>query len=137
MTTGPLPVLGSPTPAPNPTPEQQENFEEPSPFEDKVPEVGDYVLLDLEVEDGRFAGERVNYVGKVVSVECDVLNINYLRLSAKFGKEDTFYFPNCEDKREESKARVVGVLKAPIVGATKRLQNIIKFTVPLQGYNLR
>ena len=84
-------------------PEQQENFEEPSPFQGKVPEVGDYLLLELELEDGRFAGERVNYVGKVENVQCDVLYINYLRLSGKFGKDDTFYFPDSVDNREEKK----------------------------------
>ena len=120
-------------------PEQQGNFEQPSPFQEKVPEVGDYVLMDLELEGGRFAGERVHYVGKVVGIESDVLTINYLRLSAKFGnlERPTFYFPDEEDKREEHKDSVVGVLKTPVAGATKRLKKIVKFDVPLLGYSLR
>ena len=89
------------------------------------------------MEEGRFAGEKVNYVGKVAAVEGNVLTIHYLRVSSKFGLDDTFHFPNCVDQREESKNRVVGVLKAPVVGATKRLQNIVKFAVALHGYNLR
>ena len=38
---------------------------------------------------------------------------------------------------KKKKDSVVGVLKAPIAGATKRLKKIVKLPVPLQGYNLR
>lgn len=110
---------------------------ENSPFQDKEPDVGDYILVPFKRDGGRFVAEILHYVCQVITCEGNILSVKYLRLSAKFGMEDTFYFPNIEDEGDIEKGKVIGVLKPPIVGATKRLQNIVRFSVPIVGYNLR
>ena len=68
--------------------------EAPSIFQDRQAIVGDFVLVELELEEGRNAGDKVHYVGKVMSVseESGEFSVSYLRLSGKYGINDTFLF---------------------------------------------
>ena len=112
--------------------------EAPSLFEDRQPVIGDFVLVELELEEGRNAGDKVHYVAKVLRVpeESGEFSVSYLRQSGKFGINDTFYFPHIEDIGDVSSEKVLGVLKEPVKGRTQRLSNILKFPFPFDKYNM-
>ena len=112
--------------------------EAPSIFQDRQAVVGDFVLVELELEEGRNAGDKVHYVGKVMSVseESGEFSVSYLRLSGKYGINDTFYFPVIEDTGEVSSEKVLGVLCEPVKGRTQRLSNILKFPFAFDNYGI-
>ena len=114
--------------------EEQDNT--PYPFADKEPEAGDFILIELELEEGRNVGTKVNYVGKVLAVEENGgFRVSFLRMSSSFDR-DTFHFPIIEDISEVPQDRFKGVLM-PLKGSTKRLSSIIKISPPLTGFNMR
>lgn len=82
--------------------------EEPSPFLDRQAAVGDYVLVELALEEGRNAGQKIHYVAKALGVENDKLEVSYMRLSGKYGINDTFYYPNIEDTGHVDREKVLG-----------------------------
>ena len=49
--------------------------EQSYPFKEKKMEVGDFILVELELEEGRRAGANVHYVGEILSLE-DSTNYN-------------------------------------------------------------
>ena len=54
--------------------------------------------MELELEEGRRAGAKVHYVGKILSLEDSTkYNVSFLRLKSKLGIPDTFCFPLIED----------------------------------------
>ena len=122
--------------------EYSDEFEElrptPSSFQDRQAVVGDFVLVELELEEGRNAGEKVHYVAKVVgwSEESEQFSVSYLRLSGKYGVNDTFYFPMIEDIGEVTSEKVLGVLPEPEKGRTQRLSNILKFPCAFGNYKM-
>ena len=107
-------------------------------FQDRQAIVGDFVLVELELEEGRNAGDKIHYVAKVLgwSEESELFSVSYLRLSGKYGIDDTFYFPVIEDIGEVSKEKVLGVLHEPEKGRTQRLSNILKFQCAFEKYNI-
>ena len=117
-----------------------EEFEDeaPSIFQDRQAIVGDFVLVELELEEGRNAGEKIHYVAKVLgwSEESEQFSVSYLRLSGKYGINDTFYFPVIEDIGEVTKEKVLGVLYEPEKGRTQRLSNILKFPCAFDKYKM-
>lgn len=118
--------------------EEERDVEMPHPFQDKVPAVDDFVLVELELEEGRNVGSKVHYVGKVLSLEDDCqYNISFLRMSSKQGLKDTFYFPVNEDESKVSGDKFFGVLEEPQKGQTQRLCRIVHFKTPLTAYNMR
>ena len=123
--------------------EYSDEFEEieeetTSIFQDRQAIVGDFVLVELELEEGRNAGDKIHYVAKVLgwSEESELFSLSYLRLSGKYGINDTFYFPVIEDIGEVSKENVLGVLHEPEKGRTQRLSNILKFPCAFDQYKI-
>ena len=118
--------------------------QQPSLFQDRQAAVGDFVLVELQLEEGRTAGEKIHYVAKVLSVSVESgesgdsgdFDVSYARLSGKSGDNDTFYFPNIEDTGMVSRGNVLGVLCEPEKGKTPRLSNIIKFHDRFTNYNI-
>ena len=135
--------------------------EAPSLFLEREAAVGDFVLVELELEEGRNAGDKVHYVAKVLSVSEDrgeggsgevgssqvvgssevvgsggEIEVSYLRKSGKYGIDDTFFFPIIEDTGHVGRDKVLGVLCEPLKGQTKRLSKIVKFPMQFVGYNL-
>ena len=109
--------------------EVEEDHNAPYPFADKEPEAGDLILVELELEEGRNVGAKVNYVGKVLVVEENGgFRVSFLRMTSSFYR-DTFRFPIIEDISEVSQDRCKGVLM-PLKGSTKRLSSIIKISPP-------
>ena len=110
----------------------------PSPFQDRQAAVGDFVLVELELEEGRNAGAKVHYVAKVLSVseESEEISVSYLRMSGKYGVCDTFYFPIIEDTGDVGRDKVLGVLCEPVKGRTQRLSNILKFPLPFHNFDM-
>ena len=104
------------------------------PFAEKVVEVGDFVLVELEVE-GKRESSKVYYVGKVLGSEEGKNNILFLRSKYVYVK-DTFVFPDIEDEQEVDSCRVLGVLVA-LKGSTQRQSHIIKINPPLTAFNMR
>lgn len=117
--------------------EDEEDFDAPYPFAQKEAAEGDFVLVELEFEEGREAGTKVHYVGKILNLEENgQYSISFLRLSSKFGCKDSFYFPNNEDVDTVPREKVQGVL-VPITAKTARLARIVRFQPPLRQYNLK
>ena len=103
----------------------------------KEAEIGNFNLVDLELEEGWNAGEKVHYVGKILSIEDDSsYNVSFLRLKSKFGIPDTFCFPLIEDTAKVSRESSKGVL-VPRQGSTQRLSNIVKLYDPLFSFNMK
>ena len=118
--------------------EEVEDVSAPTPFQQKEIEEGDFILVELELEEGRNVGTKVHYVGKVLTSEdSGEYNVSFLRMSGKFGVNDTFYFPIIPDEMGVKKEQILGVLFEPSKGKTQRLSNILKFAIPLHNYNLR
>ena len=116
--------------------EVEEDLHTPYPFADKEPEVGDFILVELELEEGRFVGAKVHYVGKIVGMgEEGGFSVNFLRVKSAFHR-DTFCFPVIEDITEVDRSCCKGVL-VPLKGSTQRLSHLIKISSPLHGFNIR
>ena len=95
---------------------EEEDVTAPTPFQQKEPEEGDFILVELELEEGRNVGAKVHYVGKVLSVDdSGEYNVSFLRMSGKFGLNDTFYFPIIQDEMEVKKEQILGVLFEPSI----------------------
>ncbi|MPC75416.1 hypothetical protein E2C01_069803 [Portunus trituberculatus] len=95
--------------------------DQPYPFMQEA-EIRDFILVELELEEGRNAGEKVHYVGKVLSIKDDTsYNASFLRIKSKFGIPDNFCFPLIEDTAKVSKEPCKGVLM-PQQGCTHDFQ---------------
>ena len=117
---------------------EEEDVTAPTPFQQKEIEEGDFILVELRMEEGRNVGAKLHYVGKVLAIDdSGEYNVSFLRMSGKFGVNDTFYFPIIEDEMAVKKEEILGVLFEPSKGKTQRLSNILKFDIPLLDYNLR
>ena len=109
--------------------EVEEELRASYPFADKFPEAGDFILVELELEEGRNVGAKVNYVGKVLAVEENGgFRVSFLRMTSSFYR-DTFCFPIIEDISEVPLERCKGVL-IPLKGSTKRLSSIVEISLP-------
>ena len=118
----------------NPEPDE---VEPTSDFVTKELEVGDFILVELDVEEGRFKGQRMlHYVGVVEGFSETMIKLKYLRFSSSCGKTSTFHFPDWNDVCEVERKKLKGVLPKPNAGATPRLQRLLKFPL-LDGYNLQ
>ncbi|MPC97425.1 hypothetical protein E2C01_092740 [Portunus trituberculatus] len=83
----------------------------PYPFVQKEAEIGDFILVELELEEGRNAGEKMHYVGKILSIKDNSsYNVGSLQIKSKFGIPDNFCFPLIEDTANVSKESCKGVL---------------------------
>lgn len=116
---------------------EEEDVELENPFEDKIPQPNDFVLVQLELEEGKNAGTEVYYVGKVLSCDMSEYTISFLRVSKKMGNKDTFFFPENEDITSVKEDKVKGVLGEPVVAMTKRLARYIRFKKSLSNFNIR
>ena len=116
--------------------EVEEDLNSPYPFVDKEPEVGDFVLVELQLQEGRFVGTNVHYVGKILAVgEHGRFSVSFLRVSSVFLR-DSFRFPIIEDISEVDRSCCKGVL-ATVTGNTQRLSNIVRILPPLHSFNIR
>ena len=67
------------------------------PFGGNEPEVGDFVLVELEVEEGRHVGAKVHYVGKILTIEKDAgMTVSFLWKKSVY-VNGTICFPIIED----------------------------------------
>ena len=115
---------------------EEEEEENTCPFQEKIPEVNDYILVELLVEEGVNKGSPLHYVAKVIGVEENYqYRVIYLRHSK--GKEGSFIFPHIEDEGLIGGDNIKGVLMDPEQPQTKRLANYIKFNMTLEEYNIR
>ena len=107
-------------------------------FQDKEGAIGDFILVELELEEGRNIGQKIHFVSKIEKILKgeNSYEVIYVRLSTKSGSNDTFVFPHVEDRGSVSKDKVIGVLKDPMKGETKRLSNIIRFNRSFSNYNI-
>ena len=98
--------------------------------------MGDFVLVELQLEEGRNAGTLVCYVGQVLELQEDgMLNISFLRMRSVFVK-NTFCFPTIEDEEPVTRDKVKGVLTTTRSG-TKRQASLIQVTPPLNAFNMQ
>ena len=97
--------------------------------------MGDFVLVELEQEEGRNAGTLVCYVAKVLEIlEDGKLQLSFLRIREVFTK-NTFGFPALEDEAPVEPRQVKGVLVTS-QGCTKRQANLVKVIPPLIPFNM-
>ena len=97
--------------------------------------MGDFVLVQLELEEGRNAGTPVCYVAKVLSfMEDGKLQLSFLRLKNIFGK-NTFSFPAIEDEASVDPRQCKGVL-VTCQGGTKRQADVVRVVPPLTSFNM-
>ncbi|KAK4321956.1 hypothetical protein Pmani_007266 [Petrolisthes manimaculis] len=115
--------------------DEEELTESSYPFVDKAPEVEDFVLVQLPLEEGRGVGTLVCYVAQVLSMkEGGRLNLSFLRMKSAVTR-DTFTFPNVEDEAEVDPGQCLGVLKVA-KGITKRQADLVKVFPPLLPFNM-
>ena len=91
--------------------------------------MGDFVLVELPLEEGRQVGSPVCYVARVLAIEEDgKLTLSFLRMKSSPLK-DTYCFPAIEDEGQYDVGKVKGVLSVTS-GATKRQAGLIKVSPP-------
>lgn len=114
---------------------EKEDFDAPYPFQEE-PAEENFVLVELELEEGRHAGSKVHYVGNILNNEenCQY-NASCLCMSSKFGCKNNFYFPVNVDISMVTK-KLQGVL-LPVKGKTQRLASILRFQPPLTSFNMQ
>lgn len=96
--------------------------------------MGDFVLVELRVEEGRNVGAPVCYVAQVLAIlEDGRLNLSFLRRSAL--TTDTFTFPTIIDEAAVQPGQCKGVLVTS-KALTKRQANLVKITPPLSAFNM-
>ena len=82
--------------------------------------MGDFVLVELELEEGRNTGTLVCYVAKVLGImEDGKLQLSFLQLKNVLTK-DTFTFPTILDEASVAPRQCKGVL-VTTQGGTKRI----------------
>ena len=96
---------------------------------------GDYVLVELKLEEGRNAGSLVCYVAQVKAIlEDGKLKLSFLRMKSTFTK-DTFFFPVILDEESVEPGQCKGVLVTS-KGGTKRQADLVKVLPPLTAFNM-
>ena len=97
--------------------------------------MGDFVLVELRLEEGKNQGTGVCYVARVDAVlEEEKVDLNFLRMKSHISK-DTFTFPTVEDKSTVSVDTIKGVL--PIVPrTTARQAHLVKVKHPLLHFKM-
>ena len=100
-------------------------------FQEKDPEVGDYVLVEYVRK------RKVHYVGIVTQTNDDEgdYEIQFLKKSTKHTKILAFVEPEQEEITSVAADLVLGILPRPMQQTTKRLQGITQFGVNFDGYN--
>ena len=113
--------------------EQEEDI-----FQDREPQVEDFVVVEFELEEGRNVGSKVHYVGKTLHLEgVSKYEVTFLRMSLKHGIGDTFYFPTIEDVATVSRDSIKGVLFEPLRGITQHQSRTMRFLHSLTAFNMR
>ena len=99
-------------------------------------EVGDFVLVELQLQEGKHSGTPVCYVARVEAVlEGDLLELKFLRLKNPPIK-DTFTFPPIDDTDTIAVGQVKGVLDI-LTRSTARQANLVKVKHPLVTFNVK
>lgn len=105
------------------------------PFASNEAQVGDFVLVELTLEEGRTVGTKVCYVAHVLEVMQDGrLNLSFLRMKSAFTK-DCFTFPAVQDETEVEPGCIRGVLVTSKSG-TRRQADLIRVKPPLLPFNM-
>ena len=98
-------------------------------------QVGDFVLVELPLEEGRNAGTLVCYVAKVMEMQEDgKVKLSFLRMKS-CGQKEMFTFPPIEDMQVYDRSVIKGGL-ATNRGATKRQSDLVKVYPPLMAFNM-
>ena len=98
--------------------------------------MGDFILVELKLEEGKNMGTLVCYVAQVVAImEDGHFNLSFLRINSPFAK-DTFSFPTIPDLASVEPGQCKGVLVTS-KGATKRQASLVKVAPPLVAFNMR
>ena len=99
-------------------------------------QVGDFVLVELKLEEGRNLGTPVCFVARVEAVlEEEKLYLKFLRLKNPASK-DSFTFPTIEDKDTVSVGQVKGVLPV-LPRTTARQAHLVKVRHPLLQFKMK
>ena len=94
--------------------------------------MGDFVVVELDVEASRKPNDVVHFVGRVDEIDGEGYHIiNFLR--SKAYTRDTFYFPDCSDVEKVVRSRVLGVLTLTSTGSTNRQAKMVKVFPPLNN----
>lgn len=87
--------------------------DQPYPFMQKEAKIGDFILVELELEEGQNVGEKAHHIGKILSVEDDTnCNVSFLWIKSEFGIPDNFCFPLIEETAKVFKKSCKAVLMA-------------------------
>ena len=99
-------------------------------------QVGDFVLVELQLQEGKHSGTPVCYVARVKALlEGDLLELKFLRLNNPPIK-DTFTFPPNDDIDTIAVGQVKGVLDI-LTRSTARQANLVKVKHPLVTFNVK
>lgn len=113
--------------------------EETNILQDKAPEVGDYLLVELPVEEGKTKGTMFNYIAKVLCLESDenpsVVRVPFLRRTTKMS--DAFIIPAIEDEGDVKLEQVKGFLFASLPAPTSMLKRFVRFQHSLSSCNVK
>ena len=97
--------------------------------------MGDFVLVELPLEEGRNVGTMVCYVAQVLAIlEGGKLNLSFLRMKSVLHK-DTFTFPTILDEASVEPGQCKGVLTTS-KGITKRQADLVKVSPSLLPFNM-
>lgn len=99
-------------------------------------QVDDFVLVELQLAEGKNLGMSICYVAKVVRLgEDNTVELTFLRLKDPSTK-DTFTFPKIEDTEMVSLGKVLGVLSV-LPRSTARQALTVKVRHPLFQYRMK
>ena len=97
--------------------------------------VGDFVLVELKLEEGRNLGSSVCFVARVEEfLEDGTLDLTFLRIKNPAYK-DSFTFPTIEDRDSVAMEQVKGVLLV-LPRTTARQAHLVKVRHPLSQFKM-
>ena len=118
----------------NAEPEPEEVVEDEERFQNKIPEPGDYVLVEYE---GKY--KKRHYIGVITQPKDEEgdFEVKFLRKSAKHVMSCCFVEPYTEEINSVEESSILGVLPHPTsTNTTKRRRGIMQFDINLNDYNM-
>lgn len=97
--------------------------------------VGDFVLVELTLEEGRNQGSSVCYVARVEEyLEDGMVDLLFLRIK-NLACKDSFTFPTNEDRYSVTREQIKGVLPV-LPRTTARQAHLVKVRHPLSQFKM-
>ena len=99
--------------------------------------MGDFVLVELPLEEGRNVGSIVCYVAQVLGIEDGgMLNLSFLRMKATCILKNTFHFPYKTDVLTVDREQCKGVLVVRKEGTKRQAGTIKVYPPPLSAFRM-